>query len=718
VNPAERFEAAGAYLVRAGGGAAPGELADALGGLNAARLAELTRALREAGYATGPRTRLQLTDAGWSHFAGVEGAPAGEVLDRVLDGWPQAHRAFVELLVSAIVARHHLADRYGFGHLAFMAIGPTATGKSATAGLVCRLFGLDVATHTLYLPEVTPGEVMGRRVQDADGWHLEPAPVTQQPFLLLDEFDKADDATRRQALAYLHDQPRRMVGSELRDLKPTTLLAANPPTSGERYRMLRQEYRRRSVVLDTAGTKGIADVLRHTYDAWRPADRLDLAQLEPPADELPDPARAVLQSLVDNVLTEDGSTDDFPGVPALELAALGRWALLGPDADPAAAALGVAVAYAQVTGTVPGMVKDGWQLDLAAVRSALGADGEAIAAAVERGRAERATAVDEVRQVRRRHVQADYRVLEDAATLAAQLRELHDALDGRKMPEDLHAVAKGRRAVLRLLADRAGKVSTAASLDDVRADAAEPMDRARELVAKATTARLERQQYARAEAERQRREGADRRAAAAQQRAATTAGRKFLRDQLAEVVTAARPLEQAYRRKTTRPGENVLDELKSLTVDRRPILRYRVSLPAPEQPRKGLGRLLGGTREPMGVWTSAIDPGVYYAGTQYGCRDLAAWGRATRDMLTPPLRLLHRSEDDLRARLGMAPRSARPQLVEPVRKPVAQLPALPARPPAQRPTAPAPAASPFRIPREVLEGPARYGLPALEAGQS
>lgn len=718
MKPAERLEAAGRHLVRAGGSAAPGELADALGGLDANQQSRLVRDLRAAGYVTGTRVRMQLTDAGWSRFAGVDGEPAGEVLDRVLDGWPQAHRAFVELLVSAIVARHHLADRYGFGHLAFMAIGPTATGKSAMAGLVCRLFGRDVATHTLYLPEVTPGEVMGRRVQDVDGWHLEPAPVTQQPFLLLDEFDKADEATRRQALAYLHDQPRRMVGAELRELRPTTLLAANPPTSGERYRMLRQEYRRRSVVLDTAGTRGIGEVLRHTYDAWTPADRLDLEQLVPPADELPDAARGTLQSLADHVLTDAGR-EEFPGVAALELAALGRWALLGAEADPGAAALGVAVAYAQATGTVPGMVNEGWQLDLAAIRSVLGADGEAIAAAVERGRAEQAAAVRDVHQVRRRKVQADYRVLEDAATLAAELRSLHDALDARhQLPPELHAVAKGRRSVLRLLADRAGKVSTAQSLEDVRADAAEPMARARELVAKATTARLERQQYARAEAERQRRESVDRRADAARHRAGVSANRAFLREQLAEVVAAARPLEAAYRRKSTRPGERVLDELKALAgMDGRPIVRYRSALPAAQQPRKGLARFLG-EREPQGVWVSTVDPGVRYAGTQYGCAPLATWGTYTRDLLTPPLALLHRAEDDLRSRLGLAARSARPRLHDPVRKPVAQLPALPARPAVQRPTAPAPATSPFTLPREVLEGPARYGLPVLEAGQS
>lgn len=710
---AERLEAAGRWLVRAGGTGTPGEVGDALGGLNANAQSALVRALRQAGLAEGPKGRLTLTPAGWARFAGLEGRPAGEVLGRVLEGWPQAHRAFVELLVSAVVARRHLARVRPKGHLAFMAIGETGTGKTAMGALVCTLFGLDPVAHTLYVPAQTPGQLLGVTVQDGDGFRWEPAPVTRQPFVVLDEFDKAsDDAARRRALVLLHDEVRVQLAGRVHELAPTALLLANP-APGDRYRMLRPEYRRRSAVLDTAGTHGIEDVVAATFAGLeaRPADRLDLEALVPPADRLPAEMLDTLRSLRDVALTQAGR-DEFPGVAALEAAALGRWALLGPDAEPGAAVLGTAIAYLQVTGTVPGMVNDEAYLDLAAVRAALGEGGDAIAAAIERGRAERDAAHEQVRHVRRRRAAADLEVVAGAATLAAELRQVHDALDGRRLPEALRAPAAGQRAVLRQLAAHAGKVSTRAALDEAQEAAVEPLRRGRELLAQANATRLEQTQYARDERQRQRREQAAQRAEAARLRAGNAAERRWLADELAAIVATAAPLEALYKRTTTRPGEDVLGTLQGLRVDGRPVVRYLSALPAPDQPRKGWRRLLA-DHEPGGLWCSTLDAGVRYYGTRYGCTDLRAWGSGTRSVLAPPLRLLHASENHLRERLGRRPRAARPQVLEPPRKPTAQLPPAPAR--KALPAAPAPV---FPVPAEVLQGASRYGLPSLEARPS
>jgi hypothetical protein len=676
------------------GAASPGELGAALG-LNGARQAETVRAMRDAGYVTGPKGQVRLTTAGWARFGVEQGehVGAGKVLDQALEGWPQTHRAFAELLVSAVVARHHLRDTYPSQHLAFLALGETGTGKSATARLVCDLFGWDYVEHELMAHAQTAGSLLGRRVQTAEGWTWEKAEVTRLPFLFLDELDKASPEVQRTALVYAQGEIRTNAEGQLHELLPTAMLAANPPgNGGDRYAVLRPEYRRRSVVLDTSSMRGRSDewerLLRPYYaDQRRP--RLRLEQLMPPAGELPAQSRAFLEQ-VRGVLTDAGR-EEFPGVVALELAALGRWALLGADADPNLAAAVTAFGYLQVAETVPGQVQPGWQPDWATIRAALGdgAGTELLRAALERSRNERDQTQQAVRRARTQHTAESLHVTEQGEMLAARLERVREAIDGRRLPaattSEERDQAQGLRTTLRTLQGRASRVGTPAALQEVQDLAADPLARAEQLAAgvhqrqqqaeaeetarkQAASEERMRQQQAADEAKRQRVEHAR------IQRQNQTQWRKQQEDTLLGVVSQAKTLEQFYRRKHTQPGESPLETLSEYEVNGYRILTWA---PSAGGGAAGLASILGaaaaafaGQEPPVastGRWRVA-GTSLAFPGTRNHCPALSQWGAETRQVLRPFLEFLHEKEDDMRGALGKAARSGRPALrAEPAR---------------------------------------------------
>ncbi len=622
----------------------------------------MVRELREAGYVTGTRTLLQLTDKGWAHFAGVDGAPAGEVLDRVLDSWPQAHHAFVGLLVSSIVARHHLADEPSRRHLGYMAIGEPSTGKSAIGALVCALFGWPHAEHQLHVPAQSVGGLLGRHVIEAGGLHRwEPAATTRLPFVVLDEFDKAPEPVRQRALVFLSDGLQQRVDDEVHTLLPTALVLANPPKSGDRYGVLRPYARSRSVVLDTAGGRPFEDVFAATFESLAPGDRLNLDALKLPARRLPDSARAVLRSMRDTALTDEGR-EDLHGLQQLETAALGRWALLGADASPELAAWSVATAYLLATETVPGMVDPRWHVDFAALRPALGEGADVLAAAQERGRAERDAARQQVRTVRVRDDADKLEVLSEAGSLASELDRLADALDGRRLPEQLRDQAAGPRRVLRMLAKRARELQARATLEDVQALAGTPRQAAQQIIGAARQlvddkARRRADEAARAADMRQRKK-----ANAVAERERRRLEREAALSTLWDIVFIAQQLEGLYRRTANRAGESALAVLRGTKAGARALLRYTPD--KRPQERRGfldaLADVLAGAVREEGTWWCQFDPTLRFRGTATSCPELSRWGDGgTRRVLAAPLSLLYVLEDELRAQVGRGPRKNR-----------------------------------------------------------
>jgi hypothetical protein len=659
VTPGERVDAAGRWLAQAGGTAAPGDVGAALG-VNHARQAEVVAELRRQGLAEGDKRTVRLTPAGWARFAGVEAGGAGAVLDRVLAGWPYTHRAFLELLISTVIARHHLGAQRRDGHLAFIAIGETGTGKSVMGQLVCHLFGFPPARHTVHVPAQTAGSLLGRRDQDAGGWRWTPAPMTRLPFVVLDEFDKAEEPVQRRAWVYLHDSMDQQLEDRVHELLPTPLLAANPPATGDRYRALRPEYRRRSVVLDTGGMvhRGgdLDDLLRAFYASTAATDRLPLERLVPPATLEPR-ALDVLRS-VRNVLTDAGKSE-YPS-RGLEMATLGRCALMGPGADHELAAFATSVAYLQATESVPGQVVDGWMQPLGDMRAAFGEAGTSVAAALERGQAERAQVMAIATDAHRRRARIDVGIREAGEVLAERCRQQITALHGNKITPDRRPEAAGLRRTLRTFATTAAQVSTAASLAEVTAAAAEPLERARQLVVEVTGGRLATEQAAR---DAQRQAQTDRAVAVDERRRAKVAAverRRQMEGFLAGVVAAAKPLEALYERTTTRPRETPLDVLLDLKVNGVALLTYRP--PAAVEPARGVRWLF--QSQPTGTW-HVTDARAVFAGTSYSCPALAAWGPETRSVLAPALVVLYGREDQLRAELGTVRTRRRPQVTAP-----------------------------------------------------
>jgi hypothetical protein len=419
--------------------------------------------------------------------------------------------------------------------------------------------------------------------------------------------------------------------------------------------MLRPEYRRRSVVLDTGYMRGrgsaIADMLTGYYRDSLPG-AVQLAAACPPA-RLSDSGLGVLRCARD-ALTDAGR-EEFPGIEALELAALGRLALAGGDGHEAAA-YATGLDYLLVTETVPGMVAEGWQLDLGAVRRWLGEDAAApLTAAVAAARAGRRQASEHARaRVAGRERQSD-ELTRARDTLAEALRLAVAQIEPRRigsLTSTRKASAAGVRGVLGKLRGEVRACRSPGRLDELAARAAGPLADAQAIAAEAR-AELGRRDSARQEAARQRQ--ADTRTArhARQIEAARNKSVTAARSQaLSEVTARARQLEQLYRRTSTKHGESPLAVLRDLDV-----LYHAEPPPAPSPPGAMRRALRALTPPDPGRLHVRGHPELSFPGSA-----LRQWGPQTRAAIAPVLAGLHASEDQLRAQLGRKPRQNRPAL--------------------------------------------------------
>lgn len=664
----DRARAAGRALADVGGTATPGELGKLLG-LPPATQARIVARLREVGYVDGPKNRLELTPAGWAAFAPRPAVGAGQVLDDALARWPYPHQCFLELLVSAIIARHHLGERRALDgeHLGFWVIGGTGTGKSSMADFVCALFGWDQVAHRVFVDRETEGSIKGRRVGPPGAMTFDPSPFAALPFVFFDELDNADEPVRRAVLPYLQGQLRVNVEGEAVTYRPTPMVAANPPRSTARYSQLRTEYRRRCVVLDVGDAYRGAELeaaLLPFYEALTPGrPLLPLEQLEPPAVRLPEEARQVLGKIRD-VLTEQGLR--LLPLRQLELATLGRAALLGPDVDVKLAAYATITSYLGTAETLQDgpEVEPTWHLNMDAVRSVLDSQVgvEHLDAAIARAQAHRAARLAVVGEARKRAVVEDLGVTRRRAELVAELRQAGEQLHGGRLPPAHRTRAAGIRAQLTKLRDRAAHQQTLEGLEEVAELARPVLVDVRQVV-------LEVDQQRRAERDQRDLEKRQRQLERdmARRHPATGPNRDQKRawsSQLDQVRVLARELEQLWKRKRTRPDEDAFQELRRIQVPSLgPVLAYR-ELP-PEPPAQGFiekfSRTFGGPRAP-GVWRSTVDDRIRFSGWPGSCSALKEWGPATRQILEPVLTQLHAAEDQLVRTTGRKPRSGRPTL--------------------------------------------------------
>jgi len=675
----------GQVLARLGGDATPGDVG-ALLDLPHSTQARAIGELRRRCLVDGPKTRLRLTTEGWAAFAAMPDVGAGVVLDEQLAGWPHEHRAFVELLVSAIVARHHLGDEHAEPHLGFMAVGGTGTGKSSIAEFVCRLFGWDLVRHRVFLQQETVGSVGGRRGGGAHEYSR--APLMALPFVVFDEWDNADDPLRRAALPYFQGTCTVQLEGELVALHPVPMLAANPPAGRGRYDHLRGEYRRRSVVLDTGDRRRPELVVFHRQAVLgRPL--LPLEQLVPPATELDAQSTGIIDMLHE-VLSTEGQ-DQAPPAQALELAALGRAALLGPGADLRHAAYATVLSYLVVTETIDGgrQVAEGWQLDVRAIQEWLGPGvGGDLEAAMQRARDARAARAADVAVGRRRRVVEDLALTERRAALCAELEQVRRQLHGgRGVPAADQPTAAGIRAHLGKLRESAGAQRSTAGLTEVATLAAAPLARGRELLARLEADKTARTAQCQAEKEQERRAVAARRGTAKADAVARRQQKQALRRELTAVRALASPLERLWDRRTTRRGEAALDTLRRYELPNgQRLVEYSATQPTTPGGLSTIGLLAvivsaaaGGKQRatpiPTGVWRSPIDEGVTFPGTTSSCPALTEWDEGSRAVIAAALEVIYEREDQLVVVTGTASRSSRRAISTPVHRP--QLAALP-----------------------------------------
>jgi len=300
-----------------------------------------------------PSDRAPRTAAGngRSVAAGALSGTPLAALDTAIGALPaEALRAFVRLMASTTVARYHLRAARASGWLAGIACGPTGTGKTLAARIICRSFGLDEATTIRLVESETERSLWGRREQDGGTWTIASAAVLHYPFVVLDEIDKAPSDLRTAVLKLLQGETRVPgEGDQVLAVAPTVLAITNSGPAS-----IRAEYRRRAVVLDTGPLLpllGDLDQVARRMLAPGTLARIDLGATVPPLTELDGDSLDVMRTLLRRVLSDAAWREcDRQG---LELAALGRLALGCSDIETAVVATVVDyAACAWTTGQV------------------------------------------------------------------------------------------------------------------------------------------------------------------------------------------------------------------------------------------------------------------------------------------------------------------------------------------------------------------------------
>lgn len=359
-----------------------------------------------------PRGTFRLSGAGQARVLAARqpalvSAPEPGALARL----PAEHQALIRLISDAIVARRALAAVHTSNWPGFVILGPSKTGKTLIAQLVCRRFALDPTLHIHVLPRETSGSIWGRRTAEpGGGWRFEAAPLLAALFAALDEFDKATPEVQRAAHAYLQGDSEFPAEEWRAEVRATPLVLLNQDRGIE---LLPEPYLRRSVVLDTGqllrATADIDEVARGVLGMRLTQVPEDLA---PPETTFPEAARQLLRTVLQSCLTERGWRR--ADIESLSRIALGRWAT-NPGAGAERAAVGVAADYLVCTATRSGEVVDDWATRLEAVAAtapAAGAD-QVVDTARQRSASER-----ELREAERRREE------EAQAALAGKREEL------------------------------------------------------------------------------------------------------------------------------------------------------------------------------------------------------------------------------------------------------------------------------------------------------
>ncbi len=487
-------------------------------------------------------------EAGLDQDTAPQGQRTPLTLSQVVAILPtEAQRAFLRLLLSGIVARHHLRHDHPRGWGSFLVQGPTGTGKTLVGELACRLIGQDPTRAVRLVQRETPGSLLGRRAQARGGaWKVEPSPLLSLPLVVLDELDKADEALRREALGLLLGDAEVEHENQVLDVAPVVVGAYNTGKFDPH-----DAYVRRSVLLDTTplvpllGDLDLAggELLGHP----RRLPRLDLAQLRPPS-ALPESRRRWLRDTLRTCLSEEGWS--LVALPAVERLALGR-AVLAPTLDGCdpgpelyRATVLTAQDYLTCAATV-GHCHDGW---VPAMRKVL--DAAHCTAPDLAGEQDQAETIKRTAAVAKGRESLD--LTERRGRLAEQCRAARASIDLRKLLPANRPAAEGLRAALARLAEDMTASRSRTRLDELATAAGPYIERANDL---AQVDAIERQHQA-DEAEMRKATVLAEKRQVAQEKAAQAQHRRRLTEALHEVRAQAKDLERQWRsHQAAKPGQ-------------------------------------------------------------------------------------------------------------------------------------------------------------------
>ncbi len=431
------------------------------------------------------KRRAWATDAGRSEAgAGAPGLALAPALEAAIDCLPaEALRAFARLQLAAVPARWHLASQYPSGWTGFIALGPTKTGKTSTAQLVCRVYGLEEVRTIKVAQHETPGSLFARRHREPGGYRVERSPLLELPYACVDEWDKAPAQLRAASGALLLGNASAELEGERIAIRPTVYVTLNTGRRG--LEELQEAHVRRSVVLDTAPLRPLlADLDEEIARLFTqtPIPRLALGRIRPPASSLSAPLRKLLRAALRAGLTDEGwqSADVEP----LARVVLGRAALT--DGPLEQAALATAFDYLTCAATL-GQTRHGYAAELAPRLDpgALVPD----PAAAQQQRHE----LEAQRRRRQRVLAAEHDALIEArGELAQRLSDTIAALELRRLPLSaaapaVRAQAKGLSEQLAALRAETRQARTKGAISLVNDRVAGPLDRAQALLGQATS---------------------------------------------------------------------------------------------------------------------------------------------------------------------------------------------------------------------------------------
>ena len=263
-------------------------------------------------------------------------------LKKLIDMFPtELHKSFFRLLLSGIIAKHHLADAYDDGYPAFILGGDTKSFKTALATVVCKMLGLKPEETIYPMFSAIAGEFGIRRFRSkGDSYHISASPLFKQSFVCLDEFDKVTDRdTRRNALFFLDGRNKFSAEGEPVENRTCTMLTLNTRIGREGIAKfgIPEAYIRRSIVADTEHVRmelRDVDLVAKKIFEMKDFPKINLSKLRITCTELPNDVFNCLRKLL--LACTNESFQKLVDTRPLEILTLGRSTLLGGDIREAA----------------------------------------------------------------------------------------------------------------------------------------------------------------------------------------------------------------------------------------------------------------------------------------------------------------------------------------------------------------------------------------------